>query len=198
MISYQGFLRPKLSLIKAKNCPQLHSIYRQKFLWWQPNPHLLNLRLFSLKNHFFGQIFFAVFFPQCRWWFPYSNPRPWVNMVSALPPCYTFCPFLRAGLYTLAELKIEAATLVCFKGTTNMDTPTSGNTNWRGRLSMIDLLIKVACFVKKLIMFNINSNWCKLVQGGQLYWAFPFSSGVPANIMEQNNFWLSFKIEGTT
>ncbi len=39
------------------------------------------------------------------------------------------------------------------------------NTNWRGRrLSTLDILIKVA---------DLNS----LVQGGQLYWAFPLSFG---------------------
>ncbi len=39
-----------------------------------------------------------------------------------------------------------------------------GNTNWRGRHSTIDLPIEVACFVTKV-----------KEQGGQLYWAFPFS-----------------------
>jgi hypothetical protein len=51
-----------------------------------------------------------------------------------------------------------------------------GNTNWGGRLSTLDLLIRVACFVKNLNnIFNIkggNQNW--LVQGGQPYRAFPF------------------------
>ncbi len=53
----------------------------------------------------------------------------------------------------------------------------AGNTNWGGKLSTIDLLIKEACFVKKEnIIFTIKQadlNW--LVQGGQLYWTFPFS-----------------------
>jgi hypothetical protein len=52
-----------------------------------------------------------------------------------------------------------------------------GNTNWRGRLSTVDLLIKVACFVKRvnnnLILKGEYINL--LVQGGQLYLAFPFS-----------------------
>jgi hypothetical protein len=53
----------------------------------------------------------------------------------------------------------------------------AGNTNWGGRLSTVDQLIKVACFVKKVNnIFNIKRNWSKLVQGGQLYWAFPFSN----------------------
>ncbi len=53
----------------------------------------------------------------------------------------------------------------------------AGNTNWGGKLSTIDLLIKVDCFVKKEnIIFNIKQadlNW--LVQGSWLYWTFPFS-----------------------
>ncbi len=54
----------------------------------------------------------------------------------------------------------------------------AGNTNWRGRFSKVDLLTRVACFVKKWIMFSISkvADLNKLVQGGQLYWAFPFSS----------------------
>jgi hypothetical protein len=40
----------------------------------------------------------------------------------------------------------------------------SGNTNCRGRLSTVDLLIKVGCFVKKVNnIFNIKRNWSKLV-----------------------------------
>jgi hypothetical protein len=52
---------------------------------------------------------------------------------------------------------------------------TSGNTNWGGRLSTIDLLIKVARFVKKSRLFWIQKRADRnlLVQGGQLYWAFP-------------------------
>jgi hypothetical protein len=39
-----------------------------------------------------------------------------------------------------------------------------GNTNWRGRLRTIGLLIKVACFVKKVnYIFNIKMNWSQLV-----------------------------------
>jgi hypothetical protein len=36
------------------------------------------------------------------------------------------------------------------------------NTNWGGRISTVDLLIKVACYVKHNI-FNINRSWTKLV-----------------------------------
>ncbi len=36
-----------------------------------------------------------------------------------------------------------------------------GNTNWRGRLSTVDLLIKVTCFVKKVNSSKIS--WSKLV-----------------------------------
>jgi len=53
-------------------------------------------------------------------------------------------------------------------------TPRARNTNWGGRLSAVDLLCKVACFMKKENnIFNMTSNWSK--QGGQLYLAFPFS-----------------------
>jgi hypothetical protein len=39
-----------------------------------------------------------------------------------------------------------------------------GNTNYGGRLSTIDLLIKVACFVKKeKYIFNIKMSYSKLV-----------------------------------
>jgi len=39
----------------------------------------------------------------------------------------------------------------------------SGSTNWRGRLSTVDLLIKVACFVKEVYnIFNWKSSWSKL------------------------------------
>ncbi len=42
----------------------------------------------------------------------------------------------------------------------NLFRPFAGNTNGRGRLRTIDLLIKVACFVKKNVnsIFNIKSN----------------------------------------
>ncbi len=50
------------------------------------------------------------------------------------------------------------------------------NTNWRERLSTVELLIREAWFVTKVNnIFSIkwaDLNW--LVQGGQLYWAFPF------------------------
>jgi len=50
-----------------------------------------------------------------------------------------------------------------------------------GRLGTVDLLIKVAYFVKNVNhIFNIKKELIdlnKLVQGGQLYWAFPFSKG---------------------
>ncbi len=44
-------------------------------------------------------------------------------------------------------------------------------------LSTINLLIKVACFVNNVNdIFNINgADLNMLVQGGQLYWAIPFS-----------------------
>ncbi len=48
------------------------------------------------------------------------------------------------------------------------------NSNWRGRLSTVDILIKVACFVKKVDSVAYLN---QLIQAGQLYWAFPFSKG---------------------
>jgi hypothetical protein len=52
-----------------------------------------------------------------------------------------------------------------------------GNTNWGGRLSTVDLLIKVACFVEMEIIFPIykGAYLNQLVQGGQLYLAFQLS-----------------------
>ena len=43
-------------------------------------------------------------------------------------------------------------------------------TNWRRLPNTVDLLIKVACVVK-------GADLNQLVQGGQLYWDFPFSKG---------------------
>jgi len=53
--------------------------------------------------------------------------------------------------------------------------PVPGNTKWGGRLSTVGLLIKVACCIKKAnIIFDIKKSWSKVVvQGGQLYWAYP-------------------------
>jgi hypothetical protein len=47
----------------------------------------------------------------------------------------------------------------------------AGNPNWRGRLSTVGLLIKLACFVKKEIMFAFSkeADLNYLVQGGQMY-----------------------------
>ncbi len=36
----------------------------------------------------------------------------------------------------------------------NLSSDVPGNTNWGGRLSTVDLLIKVACFVKTFIIFS--------------------------------------------
>jgi len=53
--------------------------------------------------------------------------------------------------------------------------PNAGNTNRTGRLSTVDLLLNVACFVTKICsILNINAAdlyW--FAQGGQLYRAFP-------------------------
>jgi hypothetical protein len=61
----------------------------------------------------------------------------------------------------------------------------SENTNWRGKLSTVDLLNRVARFVKhKNNIFNLNS----LVQGGQLCWAFTLSNGRGQNCCLTPNF----------
>jgi hypothetical protein len=52
-----------------------------------------------------------------------------------------------------------------------------GNSHWRGKLSTVDLLSKVACFGKKKIMNEELKSFdmSLLVQGSQLpYWSFPF------------------------
>ncbi len=53
----------------------------------------------------------------------------------------------------------------------------SGNTNWAGKLSTVDPLIRVGCFVKQVsyIFQWKGANLNKLVQGGQRYRVFPFS-----------------------
>ncbi len=55
----------------------------------------------------------------------------------------------------------------------------SGNPNRSRRLSTVDLLIRVTSFAKKKILFSISkaADPNKLVQGDQLYRAFPFSEG---------------------
>jgi hypothetical protein len=56
------------------------------------------------------------------------------------------------------------------------------NTNKRGRLSTLDLLIKVACFVKKInIMFNAQRLSKLGNKGGQWYSVFPFSKASMSN-----------------
>ncbi len=52
-----------------------------------------------------------------------------------------------------------------------------GNSYWRERLSTVDLLIKMGCFVKKenLVPVWKAADLNSLVQGGQLYRYFPFS-----------------------
>jgi hypothetical protein len=70
---------------------------------------------------------------------------------------------------------------------------------------MANPLIKVACFVRKGIMFSISKEAYLnlLVQGGQMYRAFPFSKGSlppPTSKTYKGTahfFKLSFIIEGT-
>ncbi len=43
-------------------------------------------------------------------------------------------------------------------------SPYQGNPYWRERLSTLDLLVKITCFVKRLIyIFSIKSSWSELV-----------------------------------
>ncbi len=53
-------------------------------------------------------------------------------------------------------------------------------------LSTIDLHINVVCFVKNIhdifIIKRAYLNW--LVQGGKLYWAFPFSKTSKEKVMD--------------
>ncbi len=53
----------------------------------------------------------------------------------------------------------------------------SGNPYLVGRLNTIDLLVKITCFVKKEKNVSVTKagDFTKLVQGGQLYYYFPFS-----------------------
>jgi hypothetical protein len=44
-----------------------------------------------------------------------------------------------------------------------------GNLYWRGGLSTIDLLIKIACFVKNIFFF-IRCSWSEIVSTTDLYW----------------------------
>ncbi len=57
----------------------------------------------------------------------------------------------------------------------------AGNTNRSERQGTVDFLIKLACFVKaEIYVSNIKNSWSELaqvVQGDQLYWAFPSSKG---------------------
>jgi len=48
-----------------------------------------------------------------------------------------------------------------------------GNYNWRERLTTIDLLIKMFCFVKNASVLRA-ADLNQLLQGGQSYWSFPF------------------------
>jgi hypothetical protein len=56
----------------------------------------------------------------------------------------------------------------CIFGMRGVACTAAGNTNWRERLSTVDLLIKGAGFAKKLIIFAISkaADLNLLVQGG--------------------------------
>jgi hypothetical protein len=72
---------------------------------------------------------------------------------------------------------VDAKTVHCCHYSLAQRSPIPGNTNWGERLGTVDLLFKVACFVNNVNhIFNIKgADLNKLVQGGQLYWPFPFS-----------------------
>ncbi len=53
----------------------------------------------------------------------------------------------------------------------------------QGMLSTVDLIVKIACFVKTVLK-GAGLNW--LVQGGQIHWTFPFSKGSLASDMLTN------------
>ncbi len=52
-----------------------------------------------------------------------------------------------------------------------------GNPYWRERLSTVDLLIRIGCFVKLKNVVSVRkaADMSKKAQGGQPYWSFPFS-----------------------
>ncbi len=81
--------------------------------------------------------------------------------------CYAGC------LYTECHCTARNSFImyVFTKATKSFPWVISWNTNRMGRLSTVDLPIKLACFVKKVNnIFNIKSNSTKLVStGGQLY-----------------------------
>jgi hypothetical protein len=53
----------------------------------------------------------------------------------------------------------------------------TGNPYWWGRLSALDVLVKIGCFVKKKYIASAwkEADLNQLVQGGQPHWSFSFS-----------------------
>ncbi len=81
--------------------------------------------------------------------------------------------YIFASMYTYTHTHIYIYMRVCAYYVT------VGNTNWTGTLSTINLLTKVACFVKNWIVIAISkaADLNGLAQGGQSYLAVPFSKG---------------------
>jgi hypothetical protein len=72
----------------------------------------------------------------------------------------------------------------------NFDNINPGNTEWKGRFSTVDLLIKAASFIKSKYCLHLSKaadvNYS--VPGGQLYWAFPFIKGSLNNLQQKKSF----------
>jgi hypothetical protein len=66
----------------------------------------------------------------------------------------------------------------------------AGNSNLTGRLSTVDLLINVACIAKNFAISK-GAQPNKLVQGGQVYRAFPFSKASLGKVIFLLSFHLS-------
>ncbi len=64
----------------------------------------------------------------------------------------------------LALFSLWQFLISCSRHPRSYSTPRPGNTNWKGRLSTVDLLINVAFFVTQVnIFFCLKINWSKRV-----------------------------------
>ncbi len=70
-------------------------------------------------------------------------------------------PFVVPGRF--ANLSFHQPAVLSTRSSLNIFA--SGNTDWRGRISTVDLLFKIACFVTMVNnIFNKKSSWSKLVR----------------------------------
>ncbi len=89
-----------------------------------------------------------------QWYFPFSIPcyghsvKNWTDEVAL----FQFVKF------RFSDEKKFGISFYHFFPKIKITTTVSGNTNWRGRLSTVDLLIKVACLVKVNNVWNIKSS----------------------------------------